>query len=1276
MYKILPPKTKILFLSFISIFVLLSNSFNPNNGNTGAPGEGFCGDCHGGSNPSFDGDVSITGLPATVMAGMTYPITVTVDNPNGAASRAGFQMTALDAINTSFGSFSNPSANSTIQMQSGRSYFEHNPAQNFPASNAVSWTVDWLAPSGPDGETVTFYAAGVIGNGSGSGNDRVRANNVSATLMGSGAPLSASVQLNNNVSCFGGMDGSATAIGMDGEPPYNFMWDNGETTATASSLSSGMHSVTVSDAVNASEVAMLFIGQPNAISVSLVTSNDPLCAGDANGSIEVTAGGGTGNLAYNWSDGQTGQLATGLIANNYTVTVTDQNFCTSTLLQSLTDPQAISISLVSSSDPSCSTSGDGFIEVTASGGTGMLSYNWSDGQVGSVAGDLNPDTYTVSVTDQNQCIATFEQTINATASPVINLEEQIHPSCFNTNDGVLEVSVSNGQTPITYTWSNGETSARIENLAAGDYTVDIQDGNNCTNTASYTLMGPDAIVITLDSFSDQRCAGMNDGYIGLTISGGNGPYDVFWSQGKFETDVTSSFLDSLMPNTIYSVSIFDQDACQHSASYTIGAATPIISVIDSQSVISCFGENSGFAEVSATGGADTLFYQWTNGSTDTIRTDLSAGMDTVFISDANQCIDTLVVDIMQNDQILPNANGVNETVSGAADGMASVAPTGGVPPYTYLWSNSSTSDSLFNLSPGKYTVTVTDALMCAVEETVCISFGDCQIEVIPHIQNVLCFGESSGSIALEINNASPPLTIMWNNGMDNDTLTDLSVGIYSVSIEDAAGCSTFIENIIVSQPDTLTTTPMIVQSPECSGESTGIITAENAGGVPPYQYAWATNSMEDTLFNVVPGFYPYTVTDANECTAIGIVNLTTVDTIPPTIMVVDITLQIDADGNIPDFDQNDFDNGSFDNCGIAGFDSQNITFDCSDIGDNRIWVSVTDVNGLESKDSITVTIEDNISPTIECPETIIVTDCSPVFFDDPIFADNCPNVVLEVADGLPSGSVFPVGSTKVLFRATDAAGNQVNCSFDVIVDVDLAASLQTQDPSCFGFADGSLTLNTTGGNPPYSFVLDPPSNPDFLPAGQYFVTVTDDTNCSITDSFTLVDPPLLVLNGFNVIQPANSNSNDGAIITDVVGGDGTYTYAWFKDGVQLDDDTADLEDIGPGIYYVIITDGQGCTYQSIDITVDSIVSTNNPEIINNLKVYPNPAKDVLNIHFASDHYQLLRVQLFDHSGQLIIKKQAYQENRIDVSNFAGGLYMIQLHFDDGSTAAKKLIIMP
>jgi len=379
-------------------------SANPPNGRTGAPGDGLCSDCHIQTGPPQDGSVAITGFPGTIIPNQVYTLTVTVANPNGLAVRGGFQMVVLNSGDTNAGSMANGSASSTVTISGGRTYHEHNPALFFGAGTEVIYSVDWTAPSGPNAELITAYAAGNVVNGNGSNTgDLVVTTNISGTIAGSALNV---VVLTSDETCFGENDGIAAAEVSGGTPGYTYSWSNGATTATINDLSPGTYCVTVTDDDGNTAENCADVGGPSPVVGSLVETSDPSCAGSADGMVEVTASGGIPGYTYMWSNGDSGATINGLTAGTYTVTITDAAGCTDVLFAVVTDPAPITILLVDLVDPACFGESSGEITVATAGGTGIVTLEWSTGDIGPSIDGLPAGDYSVVATDENGCVDT------------------------------------------------------------------------------------------------------------------------------------------------------------------------------------------------------------------------------------------------------------------------------------------------------------------------------------------------------------------------------------------------------------------------------------------------------------------------------------------------------------------------------------------------------------------------------------------------------------------------------------------------------------------------------------------------------------------------------------------------------------------------------------------------------------------------------------------------------------------------------------------------------
>jgi hypothetical protein len=516
----------------VSVALWLANSSDPPDARTGAPGEGQCEDCHSLGTGMQDGSIVLTGFPSTIEPNTAYVLTITNSNPNGVAVRAGFQMTILNGMNAQAGTMSAPSSSSHLHSQGGRQYWEHFPSVLYPVSNVVTWTVTWTAPSGPANTTITYYAKGNVANGNGQNSGDLIVEEVNQGMLnGGGASLAVSITNSQNVLCFGAATGSATATATGGAMPYTYNWSNGGSGATISNLAAGTYTVTVTDNTATTATASVVITQPTNLVLTTPTITNVNCNGGNNGSITAHASGGSSPYIFNWSNGSSGATISNLTAGSYTVTVTDDNDCTKTATYMITQPAAITISLVNLVHETCAGAQDGAIVITTAGGAAPLFSEWSNGSIGNNITDLSPGSYSVTVTDNNDCTKTASYTINAGGTVAVDLVDQNNVTCPGGSDGSITVLASGGMAPYTYMWSNGASGATATNLAAGNYLVTATDNKGCQTVKFYTVTQPPAFVINISQAQSNLCFG--DAIVDLTatVSGGSSPYTSLWSNG-------------------------------------------------------------------------------------------------------------------------------------------------------------------------------------------------------------------------------------------------------------------------------------------------------------------------------------------------------------------------------------------------------------------------------------------------------------------------------------------------------------------------------------------------------------------------------------------------------------------------------------------------------------------------------------------------------------------------------------------------------------------------
>jgi hypothetical protein len=363
------------------------------------------------------------------------------------------------------------------------------------------------------------------------------------------------------ISCFAGTNGSID-LTVTGIGPFTYAWSNGVTTQDLTNLGWGNYTVTVT-AANGCDTSLTFsLSQPAPLAAQISATN-ALCF-NGTGSAAVLATGGTGNYTFLWSpQGGTGSTANNLPTGAYTVTVTDANGCTVQASTVVTQPSQLLAAISNQTNIACAGNSNGSATVSVVGGTPNYSLLWSNGAQTQTTFGLAAGNYTVTVTDANGCTATTTATITTAGSPLYaNMTS--NPSCGNSNTGDITTSVSGGQQPYSYQWSNGATSPSISGLAPGNYSVIITDANGCTWSGSQQILGSPGIVISL---SNQTLCQNNNELINATFTGGTWPYQFIWTTPSGQTFTTNDV--NPVEQGIYQLTIIDAFGCQASGSMFI-----------------------------------------------------------------------------------------------------------------------------------------------------------------------------------------------------------------------------------------------------------------------------------------------------------------------------------------------------------------------------------------------------------------------------------------------------------------------------------------------------------------------------------------------------------------------------------------------------------------------------------------------------------------------------------------------------------------------------------
>jgi gliding motility-associated-like protein len=687
-----------------------------------------------------------------------------------------------------------------------------------------------------------------------------------------------------------GTDGTALATVTGGYTPYRYSLDGGVTQQQSPSftnLLSGTYTLTVTDTNNCTATATFTVTDPPAgmeLAASVLPSDivhNCLVAGN-DGTASTTVTGGYTPYRYSLDGGVTQQSSpsfANLASGTYTLTVTDTNNCTATTTFTVTDPPAnteLAASVLSSDIVhNCLVAGnDGTASTTVTGGYTPYRYSLDGGvtqQSSPSFANLASGTYTLTVTDTNNCTATA--TFTVTDPPAgIELSVDVLPTDIVHNclvagtDGTALATVTGGYTPYRYSLDGGVTqqqSPSFTNLASGTYTLTVTDTNNCTTTTTFVVTDPAGgieLSVTLD-IDDISCYGLSDGSINALPNGGYPTYTYLWDDGQ-----TTSQISNLALGT-YSVIVTDANGCQTTMTGTITQPAAPLSVTGTHTDVNCFGAATGTVTSTVSGGTAGYQYLWSNGEITSSLSNVTAGNYTLKVTDANGCTETTFsVDVIQPQAALALSSILTQVKCFQGnDGAIDLSVTGGTTPYQHQWASGQNTEDIQSLTAGNYSVLVTDANGCTETHSATITQSTSALTSTATTINPACNGSSNGGIQFNLAGGEPNYTYVWSNGASTQNIGAIPEGTYTVNYTDNRGC-TGTRNFTLVAP-----TPIIingiVHDNLCSDHTNGSISITANGGTPGYSYLWNSGLTQPNLVNLGPGAYYVTATDANGCSA-------------------------------------------------------------------------------------------------------------------------------------------------------------------------------------------------------------------------------------------------------------------------------------------------------------------------------------------------------------------------------------------------------------------------
>ncbi|MEQ1744016.1 MAG: MopE-related protein [Saprospiraceae bacterium] len=678
-----------------------------------------------------------------------------------------------------------------------------------------------------------------------------------------------------NVRCFGETNGFLRIKASGGTPPYQYLWNNGATTATRSAIPAGIYTVTVTDANGCTASRLAVVTQPSSLQVETAAIANPTCSGASNGSIELSVAGGKPPYFYSWNIGGNTAKIQNLGVGQYRATIVDGQGCSVvTLFYALIAPQLLNVTLDSLQNVGCKGSPTGLIAVSIGGAVGQVAATWNGAPDDLTLSNAAAGQYILRAVDTRSCTILDTFTIFEPASSLsISLQEVRDALCAGEPTGSVTLRVAGGTPPYQFTWSNGATAPNLPAVPAGTYSLTVTDANDCTRVLSDIVVDEPPPLQAIATVERIPCFGVLTGSIELAVSGGIPAYRYLWNTADTTKDVFN-----LAAGT-YSVTVLDAIGCaQVLTDLTVVDQSDNFSLSPLSIVpVSCHAADDGHIAVEVNNGTPPFQFSWS--APVGVHLNVPVPRDTAFglsggdyrvtVTDADGCT---AVSTMFNIEEAPDLQlNIEDIVTimckGDSTGSIATQVSGGVPPYGYLWNNGAALADLTNLRAGTYQLTVTDVRGCSVvsAQAVVHEPGAPLEFALDGLSPDKC-GKNEGAIALHVTGGVPPNTYLWNNGAQTAAISNLPAGIYQLTVTDNLGC------VRESQPYTVLqlASPLEVPAPvvvdvACRGDSTGTIVPAVTGGTPAYQYAWSNGSTSASLANIPAGSYTLTVSDAAGC---------------------------------------------------------------------------------------------------------------------------------------------------------------------------------------------------------------------------------------------------------------------------------------------------------------------------------------------------------------------------------------------------------------------------
>lgn len=669
----------------------------------------------------------------------------------------------------------------------------------------------------------------------------------------------AKVDQTKNLLCYNDNTGAIQVTVTGGNQPYKYSWNSGQTTQDLEGIPAGDYQLTIIDATGCKQVAKAAITQPVAFTANITEVKNVLCKGDKQGQIHLETLGGVAPYKYFWSNGDKSKDIAGAPAGQYSVKVTDANGCIQSANATITEPAELVASIGAVVNNDCFGQTKGSVQLNVNGGTQPYRFTWSNGDSTQNIHDLGVGDYALTVTDTKGCSKNLKATITGPTQMELKLKEVVQVKCFGDKTGAINVDITGGTLPYSFTWNNGTSKQNQTALPAGDYQLSVKDAKGCSNTITAKITQPPALSISLDTIYNVKCTGESKGFIDISVSGGTSPYSYTWNNGAKSEDLVNTLAGN------YSVQVKDGNGCLASQNASITEPSKLTLTLDSLVHVACSGTETGKITVRANGGVKPYTYLWSTGATTNRISKIAAGDYSLSVSDANGCKASYATTITQPRKLIKSIDAITDIrCNGENTGSIFVSVLEGVQPYKFKWNTGAETEDISNLSAGNYTLTITENNGCQSTLAATIESPPAFTASVVSSEPIKCYDETTGAIDLAVAGGVEPYQYAWSNGSKTKDIKNLKADSYSVLITDANGCLRSLHTEI-TQPTQLSLHIDSVRNVKCCGDASGAIFITVLGGVKPYSYLWSNGVTKEDLTNLTLGVYTVNVTDANGC---------------------------------------------------------------------------------------------------------------------------------------------------------------------------------------------------------------------------------------------------------------------------------------------------------------------------------------------------------------------------------------------------------------------------